>query len=137
MRSSNPLTKKLRRPVAIVAVCLLAGLSGCWVPYVLHVGVGELGVLFGMRPIEDVLAEGNVDEDTRTKLEAILDIRDYAVNTLGLNGGNSYLSLYDSGGQDVLWNVSASPKDKLEPYTWTFPIMGAFEYLLFQLQGRR
>ncbi len=124
-----------RRSVVLATACLLVVLGGCWLPYVVHVGAGEFGVLFGMRPIEDVLAEGNVDEETQTKLEAILDIRDYAVNTLGLNGGNSYLTYYDSQGQDVLWNVSASPKDKLEPYTWTFPIMGAFEYLGFFDEG--
>ena len=110
---------------------MVAMTSGCWVLYGLHAGLGELGVLIGSKPIEEVLAEGDLDEDTQAKLEYVLDVRAYAVDALGLNGGDSYTTFYDSHGEDVLYNVSACRKDELVARVWSFPIVGDFEYLGF------
>ncbi len=129
---SSPRPRGWRSPILVcIAVGLVAGTCGCWISYGLHAGLGELGVLLGSEPIEDVLAEGDLDEDTRAKLEYVLDVRAYAVDVLGLNGGDSYTTFYDSHGQDVLYNVSACRKDELVARVWSFPIVGDFEYLGF------
>lgn len=114
----------------LVLVILLTN-PGCWVPYVLSAGIGELGVLLGSRPMQDVLNGGGLDATTQAKLWYVLDVRDYAIDILGLEGGDSYSVFYDSDGGDVLYNVSACRKDTFEPYVWTFPFAGSFEYIGF------
>jgi len=116
--------------LALGAMLLAAG-SGCWVPYVIDLGMGELAVLFNSSPITDVLAAGGLDLNAETKLRYVLDVRSYAVDVLGLNGGDSYLTYHDSGEGDVLYNVSACRKDRFEPHVWTFPIVGTLEYIGF------
>ncbi|MBN1345568.1 MAG: aminopeptidase [Phycisphaerae bacterium] len=115
---------------------LVAGNSGCWMPYAIHAGFGELGVLLGARPISEVLAEGNLDEETEAKLRRVVDVREYCANVLGLNAGDAYTTFYDSQGENVFYNISACPKDHLEAYTWTFPIVGTYEYLGFFNQAQ-
>lgn len=114
-----------------VCLVLVAGNVGCWLPYALSVAAGELRVVICSRPIEDVLADGDLDAETRAKLERVLDIRRYAIDVLGLDGGDSYSVFYDSGDEDVLFSVSASRKDRFEPRVWTFPIFGRFEFINF------
>ncbi len=119
-----------------IGMVLLAGNAGCWVSYVVTLGFGELGVLFGSRPIEDVLDDEDLDTDTALKLQYVLDVRSYAIDVLGLNGGDSYTTFYDSEGDDVLYNISACRKDRLEAYVWWFPIVGSMEYIGFFDEGQ-
>ncbi len=119
------------RGLLSTVLCVVAASvgAGCWFPYATHVAEGELNVLLGAEPIEDVLAVGGLDERTEAKLEWVLDVRAYAIEELGLNGGESYSTFYNSDGSDVLYNISACPKDSLEPMTWSFPFLGAYEYI--------
>jgi len=105
-------------------------------PYAISAGLGELGVLLGAKPITEVLESEDLDPDTATKLEFVLDVREYAIDVLGLNGGNAYSTFYDSQGEDVLYNISASRRDRFEPMVWSFPIVGSFEYIGFFDEGQ-
>jgi predicted aminopeptidase len=122
-------------PAPLIGCALVLGLlltgSGCTLPYVLSVGVGELGVLFGSRPISQVLDSNTLDTDTQAKLRYVLDVRQFAVDDLKLAGGNAYTTFYDSDGQPAVYNISACRKDRFEPMTWWFPIVGEIQYLGF------
>ena len=70
-------------------------------------------------------------EEQVAKLELILDTREYARDVMGLTLGSDYEKFYDSGGDAVMFNVSACRRDAFEPRQWTFPIVGTVPYLGF------
>jgi predicted aminopeptidase len=106
--------------------------SGCeGVPYVAHLAEGQLHIQGHVEPIDDVLASGRLSEEDAAKLQLIVDARDFAAQTLGLNAGRSYTTFYDTQGDPLAWNLSAARPDKLAPKTWTFPVVGEVPYLSF------
>ncbi len=112
----------------------LAGLpvcTGCTAGYIVTVALGELGVLLGSKPIDEVLESSTLDEETRLKLEYVQAVRRYAVNDLKLVAGNAYATFYDSEGEAVVYNISACRKDRLEAYEWWFPFVNAIQYVGF------
>jgi predicted aminopeptidase len=111
------------RACALVA-CLLP-LSGC---YLTHVTGGQLGILSGREPIDEVLERSDLSDDARTKLQLVLTTRDYAMREVGLAESGSYTTYYDTGGEPVVWNVSACARDSFLPFVWSFPIVGVLPY---------
>ena len=116
-------------------VCRLAGLglclsllSGCGIGFLWHVSVGQLSLLSRRQPVEEALQGGGLSAKERDKLHLILDVRRFAIEHLGLHADDSYTTFVDVGGPFVSYNVSAAPKDALEPYIWRFPIVGQVPY---------
>lgn len=113
-------------------VLLIGGLVGCdGLTYVAHVAKGQLAIQGHTEPIDDVLASGQLTEEEEAKLRLIVDARQFAVDTIGLNAGDSYTTFYDTGGDPLAYNLSAARRDALVPHTWTFPIVGEVPYLGF------
>ena len=112
---------------------LAVGLSaiGCGVDwsYVLPAAAGQIRLLSESIPISQAIAGGDLTEEQVAKLELIRDVRVYARDVLGLEVANNYTRFYDSHGEPVAFNISASRKDRFEPTTWTFPIVGTMPYL--------
>jgi predicted aminopeptidase len=117
------------RLLALVALCGLPGCSG--LTYVVHLAEGQLHVQGHIESIDDVLASGTLSEEDAAKLRFIVEVRDYARQTMGLTVGRSYTTFYDTGQDPQAWNLSAARKDALVPKTWTFPVMGEVPYLAF------
>lgn len=113
------------RPVLAVLLALAA--SGCATGYALRAAYEEACLLWRRQPIQTVLA-GNVDADTRTKLELTLAVRRFAADDLGLNVGGSYESMATVDATQIVHVVSAAPRDRLQAYTWWFPIVGRVPY---------
>lgn len=114
---------------ALVALPLLTGCEG--LRYVTHLVDGQLKISTNTEPVEDVLASGRLTEQDAEKLQLIVEARQFAISHIGLNAGNSYTQFYDTGGNPLIHNLSASRKDRLQAYVWAFPIAGAFPYLGF------
>jgi predicted aminopeptidase len=91
--------------------------------------VGQIKLLARRQSIERVLQEGGLSAEAQKKLRLVLDVRAYAVDSLGLYASKkSYTTFVEVGGPYVIYNVSASQKDALEPYIWCFPIVGRVPY---------
>lgn len=117
----------------VAAICLPILLSGCGVDvgYVISAAAGQFNLLRNSISISEAIESGDFAADELAKLELITDARAYARDTLGLDVGNHFTLFYDSDGQPVAFNVSASQKDAFEPQTWWFPIVGTVPYLGF------
>ncbi len=119
-----------------VAVSALTGLSGCgygsfeW-NYVYSAVGGELCLLASAVPIEDALDDPTLTDEQKEKLRVVIEVRDYAANVIGLNVAGSYRTFANLQGEPLAWNLSASPKDKIEAYTWNLPFAGPIPYLGF------
>ncbi len=79
--------------------------------------------------MDRALKDPKLSDAEREKLLWVQQVREYAAGRLGLKAGRSYLSFYNTGGGPAVYNLSASRRDALQPYSWSFPIVGKFEYL--------
>lgn len=103
-------------------------LNGCGVGYIWHVTVGQAKLLTRQQPVEEVLQDGHLSEPDRHKVRLILAARTFAIEHLGLDAGNSYTTFVRVDGPYVSYNLSAAPRDALQPYVWWFPIVGRLPY---------
>ena len=85
-------------------------------------------VILNSVPIDEYMANEDPPDSIRKKLEVISAAKAYAVSQLGINPSENYSTIYDQKGEAILWNVSASQPFKLEPYEWSFPLLGSFSY---------
>ncbi|GAA4830468.1 aminopeptidase [Algivirga pacifica] len=91
-------------------------------------GYGQLKVLMEARPIEEYLQDADYPEDKKEKLRLVQEIRQFTIDSLGLNESGSYRKMFDQQGKPLLWTVTACQPFALEAKEWTFPILGTFSY---------
>jgi predicted aminopeptidase len=117
-----------------LALCALA--TGCVDPgYLVRAGWSEARLLLGRQPIPAMLARADLDPALRERLELTLAVRDFAERTLGLRVGDSYTTFADVPGDATVYVVSAARRDRLEAYTWHYPLVGALPYRGFFDRG--
>jgi predicted aminopeptidase len=121
------------RGIAVVAV-VLAGLFGVAfvlsadVRYLARAGAAEAGILMRRRPIAEVVADPTTDPMTRSKLTLVLAARAFAVDSLGLAAGETYTTYSRLDRDTLVLVLSAARSDRLEQYTWNYPIVGRLPY---------
>lgn len=96
--------------------------------YGLQQAKGQIRVITEARPIEDFLNDPNYPDSLKQKLQLTQLVREYAVDTLGLQQSDNYTKLFDQEGKTLLWNVSASDPYQLKAYQWYYPILGKMPY---------
>ena len=112
---------------AIAGTAILFALTptGC---YLSRAGWEEARILGRRRAIASILRDSAVDASTRAKLRLVLEARDYARHSLGLDVGESFTTFSPLDRDTLVLVVSAAHRDRLEPYTWWFPIVGRVPY---------
>lgn len=120
----------LKKILGIVAI--LVGVWAVWQHELIFYGLsqakGQLKIILNARPIEDVLNDPAVADSLKQKIQLVQEIREYAIDSLGLNDSDSYHTLYDQHGKPVLWVVTACEPFSLKDKTWKFPLLGSFSY---------
>jgi predicted aminopeptidase len=99
--------------------------TGC---YLSRAGWEEAQILGRRKPIAKLVGDPALDEATRGKLRLVLEARDYARYTLGLDVGDSFTTYSALERDTLVLLVSAAHRDRLEEYTWWFPIVGRVPY---------
>lgn len=89
---------------------------------------GQLHVLRKAVPVAEIINNKNTPDSVRNKLLLIENIRQFAIDSLGLKNTKNYQKMYDQKGQPILKVVIASEKYALKALKWKFPIIGSFEY---------
>lgn len=103
-------------------------LSGCALPYYTQAVRGQTSILRQRVPIEEIIADQAVAEETRERLQLVTEVRRFAVRTIGLPDNDSYTSFVALGRDVVVWNVVAAEEFSVEPLTWCFPVAGCVAY---------
>ena len=112
----------------MAALASLPFLAACGYPEFLWQGaVGQVELIAGARPIDDVLAATD-DAKLAERLARAREIRAFASRELALPDNRSYLRYTDVGRPFVVWNVFAAPPLSLEPRRWCFPVAGCVNY---------
>jgi predicted aminopeptidase len=114
--------------LAIVLAASALMLPGCEAGYIARAAYEEGCLLWRRKPIDTVLARGDLPPEVRARLETVLKVREFARDRLGLNVGDAYTSVAEVDKGAIAWVVMAAPRDSLEPYTWWFPIVGRIPY---------
>ena len=121
-----------RRATRIASAIVAAGVllfaltpTGC---YLSRAGWEEAKILGRRRPIATIVRDSAVDTATRAKLRLVLEARDYARYTLHLDVAESFTTFSALDRDTLVLLVSAAHRDRLEAYTWWFPIVGRVPY---------
>ena len=112
----------------LILLLLALALSSCSPLYVLRAGLEEARILSRRRPIPEVVADSQTAVETRRKLGLVLQARSFAEKELRLNTGKSFTTYSWVDSDTLLMVLSAVRKDRFEPRTWWFPIVGHVPY---------
>jgi predicted aminopeptidase len=118
--------KRLFAFAAILLVFLLAITpTGCY----LTRGAWEEGKILARRqPIVELVRDPRVEPVTRRKLQIVLEARQYARDSIRLRAKESFTTYSRLDKDTLVLVLSAAYRDRLEPYTWWFPIVGRVPY---------
>lgn len=133
--------RRLFRIAAIIAAVVLAVYALAWlafadVRYVTRAAIAEAGILSRRRSIAAVVDDPSTDPRVRSKLLVVLAARAFAKDSLDLAAGETFTT-YSALPTDTLVIVlSAARNDRLEAWTWTWPVVGRVPYKgFFELEA--
>lgn len=121
----------LIKRILLAMLCLLF-LLGVWQYELISYGIGQangqLKIIYGARPVSEVLQDPEVADTIKQKLVLIQEIRQFAFDSLGINESENYTTFYDQKGKPLLWVVTGSEPYALKAKKWNFPLLGSFSY---------
>jgi predicted aminopeptidase len=92
-------------------------------------GAWEEGKILARRqPIAELVASKRTDPLVRRKLAIVLAARQYAKDSIKLKTEESFTTYSQLDRDTLVLVLSAAYRDKLEAYTWWFPIVGRVPY---------
>ncbi|MGL5891530.1 MAG: aminopeptidase [Bacteroidia bacterium] len=114
--------------VLLLPALLFALFNVSLLVYGVKMGKGQLDIVYGARPISEVLADNQVADSVKVKLRLILEIREFAFDKLGLKRNDNYSAFYDQKGKPAIYVVSGCEKFSLTPYRWSYSVLGKMPY---------
>lgn len=111
-----------------VATAAVSVGTGCSPVYVIKAGWAEAKILKARRPLPEVILAPETDERTRGKLTLAREAREFAINALKLDVGDSYTTYTELDRDTLAMVLSAAYRDRLASRTWWFPIVGRVPY---------
>lgn len=96
--------------------------------YLARAGWEEARILARRKPIKELVASPSTDSRTRAKLDLVLAARAFAVDSLRLRAKESFTTYSKVRSDTLVLVLSGAYRDRLEPYTWWFPIVGRVPY---------
>jgi len=100
--------------------------GGCRSFYLTRLAMEEAHFLHEAKPATDLLATTQ-DPARRRALETLIDVRRFAADE-GLHVGDSYRTVSETSASSTFHVVTAAYADRLEPFTWWYPIVGSIPY---------
>lgn len=122
------------RAFAIVAILALLGggaqilLSGCQSGWIIEQGWSQLALLCRREPIDDPELLARLGEEKARKLAWVEAVLEHARDELGLDPGDAYSTVIDTGGNPVTTTVLAAHPEALAFHLWCFPLVGCVPY---------
>jgi predicted aminopeptidase len=109
----------------VFLMLLLVTPTGC---YLSRAAWEEGKILARREPIADLVAARTTDSLVRRKLSLVLAARQYAQDSIRLATKESFTTYSKLDRDTLVLVLSAAYRDRLEPYTWWFPIVGRVPY---------
>jgi predicted aminopeptidase len=96
--------------------------------YIARAGWEEAKILARRRPIPELVEDARTPAPVRTKLQLVLAARAFAEDSVGLRAGESFTTYSQLDRDTLVLVLSGAYRDRLERYTWWFPIVGRVPY---------
>ncbi len=96
--------------------------------YLLRAAWEEGRILAHRRPIVDVIADPATPDPVRSRLRIVLAARAFAQDSVGLRAKQSFTTYSRLDHDTLVLVLSGAYRDKLQAYTWWFPIVGRVPY---------
>jgi predicted aminopeptidase len=103
-------------------------LCGCQLDYIAHSAYNQSKILRARKPIEKVLEDSSVDDETKRKLKLVLEVKKFGEEKLGLKPNENYLSYVKLDRDYVSYVLQVAPFNELSHYEWDYPIVGKMPY---------
>ncbi len=97
---------------------------------------GQLSIIRNSRPVDEVLKDSTISGESKAKLLLTLDIRNFAIDSLGLKNSKNYTTYFDQHDKPVMWVVTACLPYELKAKEWHFPFLGSVSYKGFFSEAR-
>jgi predicted aminopeptidase len=111
--------------VLVVLVSLSLTPAACY----LSRGAWEEGKILARRqPIAELVADRRTDPVVRQKLAIVMAARQYARDSIKLRTKDSFTTYSKLDHDTLVLVLSVAYRDRLEAYTWWFPIVGSVPY---------
>ena len=125
--------RRIVRVLATLTLIVLVLFAVAWlafgdVRYVTRAAVAEAGILRRRRSIASVVADSSTDPRVRGKLLLVLAARGFAKDSLGLAAGETFTTFSALDHDTLVIVLSAARNDRLESYTWSYPVVGRVPY---------
>ena len=114
--------------ICLGAAVLVASAGCAQLGYYMQAMQGQMSLMSEARPIDQWLADPQVNGDLKGRLMRVREIRAYAARELGLPDNDSYKNYADIKRKFVMWNVVATPELSVKPNQWCFPVAGCVDY---------
>ena len=113
----------------MLVICLvLVVINGCSLGYYAQAIGGQMQVLGRRESIDKLLRDPDTDAELKERLRRVLEIRNFASDTLGLPENGSYRYYADLQRPFAVWNVFAAPELSIEPVESCFLVIGCVAY---------
>lgn len=120
------IVENFRSLLRIGVLGMAMGLNGCSFGYLARQGIAQASLLLKQEPLDSAIAR--LPSEKAEILKLAREIKAFAVGRIGLKQTGSYERYVELDGGALTHVVSASRRDRLEPYMWSFPIVGAVPY---------
>lgn len=119
------------KKIGLLLIIVIGGLL-IWQRELVSYGImqakGQIKVLWNARPVNELLADPEVADSLKHRVRLVQEIKEFAIDSLGINESDSYQSVYDQQGKPILWVITATEPFSLEDRKWRFPLIGTFSY---------
>jgi predicted aminopeptidase len=122
--------------VGVPALILLALVVSPDARYLARAGFEEARILLKRRSIQRLVKDPKTPEPLRQRLQLVLAARAYGADSMQLSVGRTFTTYAELKRDTLLLLLSASRRDRLRAYIWTYPIVGAVPYKGFFDFGR-
>lgn len=96
--------------------------------YGISQGAGQLSLIIHSQPVTEVLNDPAFPDSLKPKLRLVEEVKQYTVDSLGLNPSKNYTTIYNQHDKPVLFTITACEPYAFKPKEWTFPFLGAVSY---------
>src|SRR4051812_39538913 len=103
-------------------------LTGCQMGYLVKSGYYQMKLLSKRQSLDRALQNPDISEETKRKIRLVQEVKKFGEEKLRLEKSKNYESFVLLDDRYVVYVITGSRKDKLEPYTWSFPIVGKVPY---------